>query len=69
MQLLGYTDFNNRDNICRPDTNNKKYLDFLNIDSIKLINLHYAKDFEYFNYDMIHTIATAVSTITTTYCF
>jgi len=69
MQLLGYTDFNNRDNICRPDTNNKKYLDFLNIDSIKLINLHYAKDFEYFNYDMIHTIVTEVSTITTTYCY
>jgi hypothetical protein len=66
MDLLGYTDFNNNDNICT-EVSSKKYLSFLNIDSIKLINTHYAKDFEMFNYDMIHVLNTAVSTITTTY--
>jgi hypothetical protein len=66
MELLGYNDFNNNDNVCS-EVSSKKYLQFLNIDSIKLINQHYAKDFEYFNYDMINIVNTDVSTITTKY--
>ena len=63
MQLLGYEDFNIKINTCRKE-NGKKYLDYLNTDSIKLINSHYAKDFEYFDYDMISTISTNISTTT-----
>lgn len=66
MELLGYNDFNNNENVCS-EVNSKNYLKFLNIDSIKLINQHYAKDFEYFNYDMISTLSSTVSTITTNY--
>ena len=51
MQLLGYNDFCVKDNVCR-ESNVKKYSEYLNDESIKLINTYYAKDFEYFNYEM-----------------
>ena len=51
MQLLGYDDFCVKDNVCLT-SNVKKYSEYLNEDSIKLINTYYAKDFEYFNYEM-----------------
>jgi hypothetical protein len=68
MELLGYNDFNIKENVCS-EVSSKNYFKFLNIDSIKLINQHYAKDFEYFNYDMISELSNAVSTITTSYYF
>ena len=65
MKLLGYEDFDIKVGFCGRQ-NVKKYLDYLNTDSIKLINSHYAKDFEYFDYDMISTISTNISTSVTT---
>ena len=48
----GFTDYNNRiDNKGIED--NKNYLNYLNSDSINLINQFYKKDFELFNYSMI----------------
>lgn len=50
MHNLGYTDFNNKENVndCKID-----YFDFLNQDSINLINHFYDTDFKLFNYDKI----------------
>lgn len=48
MYNLGYTDFNN--NFSRNIIN---YYDYLNSDSIKLINHIYDHDFTLFNYEKI----------------
>jgi hypothetical protein len=50
MHNLGYTDFDIKENAnsCKVD-----YLDFLNQDSINLINDFYDMDFKLFNYDKI----------------
>ena len=53
MIKLGYTDFNIQSN--KNKYNEKKYLKYLNNDSIKLINQCYDKDFELFNYQKIYT--------------
>lgn len=50
---MGYNDFNNFDQVS--NIKNKNYYSYLNIDSIKLINDFYEKDFEYFNYTKIST--------------
>ena len=47
----GFVDFNIHKNINKFD--NINYYDFLNIDSIKLINDYYKKDFELFDYKFI----------------
>jgi hypothetical protein len=46
---LGYTDFNLK--IHNFNKNNINYIDYLNNDSIKIINEYYSIDFELFNYD------------------
>jgi hypothetical protein len=50
MHNLGYTDFYNKDN-C--NLNKVNYYDYLNKESIKLINNYYHKDFKYFGYKKI----------------
>ena len=50
MRDLGYTDFDVR--VCTT-FHHKAYRDFLNADSIRLINEVYFMDFEYFGYDRI----------------
>ena len=50
MCNLGYTDFNIH--VCTT-FHNKSYCDFLNTDSIRLINEVYYMDFEYFGYERI----------------
>ena len=47
MKEIGYTDFKWHLN---KNTSNKNYYNFLNEDSIKLINEYYSKDFEIFGY-------------------
>lgn len=51
MYNLGYTDFN-----LKANTNSKKvnYIDYLNNDSIRLINNFYDNDFKLFNYNKIN---------------
>ena len=50
MINLGYTDFNIKINVNQL-VNAKLYSEYLNNDSIKLINEYYDKDFTLFNYD------------------
>lgn len=50
MHNLGYTDFNHKDNV---NPNKVNYYDYLNTDSIKLINDFYDLDFQFFNYNKI----------------
>jgi hypothetical protein len=50
MHNLGYTDFNLKENVNKYNVN---YYDYLNDDSIKLINEYYDKDFSLFNYKKI----------------
>ena len=50
MKNIGFTDFNNRDNCNLHKLN---YYDYLNKDSIEVINTFYSKDFELFNYQQI----------------
>ena len=56
MKDLGYCDFDNKEYFLNSSNINKNYMDFLNNDSIKLINEYYEKDFKYFNYKMIDII-------------
>jgi hypothetical protein len=51
LHKYGYTDFNVEVNKSNDSTIN--YMDFLNNDSIQLINNYYYMDFELFNYDKI----------------
>ena len=51
MYELGYKDFNSYDNV---NTNKINYFTLLNDNSIKIINDYYQKDFELFNFNMIH---------------
>lgn len=51
MKALGYTDFNNHNN--RNPKKSINYYDYLNNDSIKLINDFYHLDFILFNYNKI----------------
>jgi len=53
MKNLGYKDFNMRANVNKL-IKDKKYIDYLNKDSIKLINKFYHKDFVYFKYNKIN---------------
>jgi len=53
MIELGYTDFDVKTN-C--NGNNVNYNDYLNTDSINLINNYYEKDFEFFGYTKIEII-------------
>ena len=50
MKNLGYNDFNIRLNINEHEIN---YLNYLNKNSVKLINEFYKYDFELFNYEKI----------------
>jgi hypothetical protein len=50
MHRLGYVDFDTR--VCTT-FHHKAYRDFLNPDSIRLINQMYFMDFEYFGYERI----------------
>ena len=47
----GFTDFNIHKNVNKNE--NINYYDFLNSNSIKLINNFYKKDFKFFNYSFI----------------
>ena len=51
MINIGFTDFNLHSN-KNNKINKNKYHEYLNTDSIKLINDFYKKDFELFNYEM-----------------
>jgi hypothetical protein len=51
MKNLGYDDFNIREKKNR--YNNINYMDYLNNESIQLINDYYDMDFIYFNYEKI----------------
>ena len=53
MINLGYVDFDIK---FASNTNNVNYDDYLNIDSINLINNYYEKDFEIFGYSKIENI-------------
>ena len=46
LQKIGFTDYNEI-------TTNKSYMEYLNDDSIKIINEHFKIDFELFDYKMI----------------
>lgn len=50
MKKLGHTDFENH---YYKTTISREYMDFLNKDSIEIINKYYKKDFEYFDYKML----------------
>jgi len=50
MHAYGFTDFNRYSNTNEYKIN---YMDYLNNDTIKLINTYYTKDFELFNYTKI----------------
>ena len=58
MQSLGFLDFDTNDNVSNTyqykNTNDIKYLSYLNDNSIKLINIFYKYDFIIFNYAMIN---------------
>ncbi len=53
MRDLGYDDFNHLEQVS--NVKNKNYYSYLNVESIKLINEFYEKDFEYFEYKKIST--------------
>lgn len=53
MKAIGYYDFNNFDQVSH--VKNKNYYSYLNVESVKLINNFYDKDFDYFNYKKIST--------------
>lgn len=53
IKALGYNDFNQHDQVS--SVKNKNYYSYLNIESVKLINEFYEKDFEYFGYKKIST--------------
>jgi len=53
MKAMGYDDFNYFEQVS--NVKNKNYYSYLNIESVKLINEFYEKDFEYFNYKKIST--------------
>ena len=53
MINLGYDDFDNFEQVS--NVKNKNYYSYLNLESVKLINDFYDKDFEYFNYKKIST--------------
>jgi hypothetical protein len=53
MYELGYKDFNSYDNV---NTNKINYFTLLNDNAIKMINDYYIKDFELFNFNMIHPL-------------
>lgn len=50
MKQLGHTDFENH---YYKTTISRNYTDFLNEDSIKIINKYYKKDFHFFDYQML----------------
>ena len=50
MKNLGHTDFENH---YYKTTISREYMDFLNDNSIHLINKYYKKDFEFFDYKML----------------
>ena len=50
MKKLGHLDFENH---YYKTTIARDYMDFLNKDSIEIINKYYKKDFEYFDYKML----------------
>lgn len=51
MQSIGYIDFDYKHNVTHMEDFN--YMDFLNNDSLNLINKYYEKDFIYFNYEIV----------------
>jgi hypothetical protein len=51
MQKIGYLDFNIH--IYKNTKGTLNYYDYLNKDSIKLINSYYEKDFTYFDYEIL----------------
>ena len=53
MINLGYDDFDKFEQVS--NVTNKNYYSYLNLESVKLINDFYEKDFEYFNYEKIST--------------
>jgi len=53
MINLGYDDFDKFEQVS--NVTNKNYYSYLNLESVKLINDFYDKDFEYFNYKKIST--------------
>ena len=52
LRKSGYDDFNLNFHNNKKNIKKDKYANYLNNDSIKLINEFYKKDFELFNYDM-----------------
>jgi hypothetical protein len=52
MNNLGYTDFNNFENV-NVNVNKLNYYDYLNNKSIEIINYFYHLDFILFNYDKL----------------
>lgn len=50
----GYTDFNRKDNLNK--TGKINHMDYLNKESIKIINEYYNKDFELFGYEKVKLI-------------
>jgi hypothetical protein len=52
LRKYGYDDFNLNFHSNKKNIKKDKYANYLNNDSIKLINDFYKKDFELFNYDM-----------------
>lgn len=54
MKELGFSDFNLHEQVSK--IKNKNYYSYLNIESVKLINDFYDKDFEYFGYNKVSTI-------------
>lgn len=52
LRKYGYDDFNLNFHSNKKNIKKDKYANYLNNDSIKLINEFYKKDFELFNYDM-----------------
>jgi hypothetical protein len=53
MHQLGFTDFSKKENV---NPNKVNYYDYLNADSIRLINSYYKLDFEWFGYPLLPQI-------------
>jgi hypothetical protein len=53
MKSLGYNNFTQHNQVSW--VKNKNYYSYLNVESVKLINNFYDKDFDYFNYKKIST--------------
>lgn len=51
LKAYGITNFNKIYNVGKESKS--KYMNYLNVDCIKLINKHYKKDFELFGYSTI----------------